>query len=181
MESTVAFSFPKVLYIRPRSSVTKLCQVGVRTFLLMVIGSRVSSGNGHPYNSRRFRESLQGTKAKRLQYQAHCSKRAPSYFFLFGYVQELFTDFDYATSVDLEGAITAIFGGIGKGTLVTVGRSWVERSKWVIKNKGRYDHNLTGETKHCRINRRESATWRTQIRTPVKEVSFSQVARTIAS
>jgi hypothetical protein len=75
-----------------------------------------------------------------LQHPADSPDRAPSDFFLFGYLKEKLIDFDCRSQEDLKSAITSIFTEIDKETLVAVFLSWIERLKWVIRKEGRYYH-----------------------------------------
>jgi hypothetical protein len=51
------------------------------------------------------------------------------------YIKEKSTDFASRTWEDPSNTITARFNGLGKETLVAVFRPWMERLKWVLKNK----------------------------------------------
>jgi hypothetical protein len=61
---------------------------------------------------------------------------APSDFFLFGYIKEKLTDYDYRTREELKSAIIEICNEISDDVLINVFHSWLKRVKWVIRHAG---------------------------------------------
>jgi hypothetical protein len=111
-------------------------------------GFTIHLDNASPHNSRQSQECLEAHQATRLRHSAYSRDLAPSDFFLFGYLKEKLTDFDYRSREDLKSAITSIFNEIDKENLVAVFVSWIDRLKWLIRKKGRYYHKQTRDKKH---------------------------------
>jgi hypothetical protein len=92
--------------------------------------------NARPHNSKQSQECIQASKAKRLLHPVYSPDRAPSDFFLFGYLKEKLTAFHCTTRDELKSAIMTISNEIDRETLLAVFNSRLERLEWVIKHGG---------------------------------------------
>jgi hypothetical protein len=85
-------------------------------------------------------DCLEATKAQWLFHSPYSPDRAPSDFFLFGFIKAKLLDSQCNTRDELKTAITAVFNRIGKETLMSVFEAWIKTVQWVTQHGGEYYH-----------------------------------------
>jgi histone-lysine N-methyltransferase SETMAR len=86
--------------------------------------------NARPHSSESSRNCIQSARAERLSHPPYSPGLAPSDSFLFGYIKEELTDYDFRKREELKSAIIKIFNEIADDILINVFHSWLKRLKW---------------------------------------------------
>jgi hypothetical protein len=101
-------------------------------------GFYVHLDNARLHNSHQSNDCLQGTKAQGMPQPAYRPDLAPSDFFLFGFLKQRLQGVHLADREALKTAICQLFSQIDREVLTSVFVDWMERLKWVFKNRGEY-------------------------------------------
>jgi hypothetical protein len=92
----------------------------------------------HLHNSRLSCDCFELSKTRGNAHPAYITDRAPSNFFLFGYLEEILWEIDIPDRKNLKTAIARIFNAILKETLVFVFPECIKQLNWMIKCKNEY-------------------------------------------
>jgi hypothetical protein len=94
--------------------------------------------NASDRDSRLSSEKIESAKAQRVPHLRYNPDRAPSNFFLFGYMKEKLRGTSFTARDDLIFAIRYIFSEIPEMVLKNVFTNWITRLSWVMTKSGKY-------------------------------------------
>jgi hypothetical protein len=94
--------------------------------------------NVRTHNSGQAQKWIDASRAERLPHPFDSPDPTPSDFFLFEYIRGKLSNSNYESREDRLNSITESFTAIDQEVLPSVFESWVNRLKWVIKQKGKY-------------------------------------------